>query len=78
MKLFVPVERSDDETRVALSPDTAKKLTALGFDVTVEAGAGLHSRIPDAQYQAAGARIGTAWRRRRCRRGAEGAPSDTR
>jgi NAD(P) transhydrogenase subunit alpha len=60
MKLFVPVERSDDETRVALSPDTAKKLTALGFEVAVEAGAGLHSRIPDAQYEAAGARIGTA------------------
>jgi NAD(P) transhydrogenase subunit alpha len=60
MKLFVPVERSDGETRVALSPDTAKKLIALGFDVVVESGAGELSRIPDSQYAAAGARIGKA------------------
>ncbi len=60
MKLFVPVERSDGETRVALSPDTAKKLAALGFDVFVESGAGEQSRIPDSQFEAAGARIGKA------------------
>ena len=60
MKLFVPVERSDGETRVALSPDTAKKLAALGFDVVVESGAGEMSRIPDRQFEAAGARIGKA------------------
>jgi len=60
MKLFVPVERSDDETRVALSPETAKKLTALGFEVVIESGAGLHSRIPDDRFEAAGARIGGA------------------
>ncbi len=60
MKLFVPVERSDGETRVALSPDTAKKLAALGFDVVVESGAGEMSRIPDSQFEAAGARIGKA------------------
>ena len=60
MKLFVPVERSDGETRVALSPDTAKKLVGLGFEVIVEAGAGTASRVLDAQYVAAGARIGKA------------------
>jgi NAD(P) transhydrogenase subunit alpha len=60
MKLFVPLERSDAETRVALSPDTAKKLAGLGFEVIVEKGAGELSRIPDAQFAAAGATIGTA------------------
>jgi H+-translocating NAD(P) transhydrogenase subunit alpha len=60
MKLFVPLERSDAETRVALSPDTAKKLAALGFEVIVEKGAGELSRIPDAQFAAAGAKVGSA------------------
>ena len=45
------------ETRVALSPETAKKLVAIGCTVRVQAGAGLHSRFADAQYQAAGATI---------------------
>ncbi len=60
MKLFVPLERSDNETRVAASPDTAKRLAALGFDVVVERNAGEASRILDAQYEAAGAVIGAA------------------
>ncbi len=60
MKLFVPRESEAVETRVAASPETVKKLSALGFEVTVEAGAGHLSRIPDAVYQTAGARIGTA------------------
>ena len=46
-----------DETRVALSPETAKKLVALGCTVKVQAGAGLKSRFSDAQYQAAGATV---------------------
>jgi H+-translocating NAD(P) transhydrogenase subunit alpha len=45
------------ETRVALSPETAKKLTALGCKVQVAAGAGNRSRFSDAFYQAAGASI---------------------
>jgi len=45
------------ETRVALSPETAKKLTALGCKVQVAAGAGNRSRFSDAVYQAAGASI---------------------
>jgi proton-translocating NAD(P)+ transhydrogenase subunit alpha len=59
MKLFVPRETASGETRVALSPDTARKLIGLGFDVVVEAGAGALSRIPDDQYAAAGAKTGT-------------------
>lgn len=45
------------ETRVALSPETAKKLIGLGAAVRVAKGAGLRSRFPDAAYQAAGATI---------------------
>jgi H+-translocating NAD(P) transhydrogenase subunit alpha len=46
-----------DETRVALSPDTAKRFIALGCTVKVQAGAGLRSRFADAQYAAAGAEV---------------------
>ena len=57
MKLAIPKERQDGETRVAASPDTVKKLVGLGLYVTVEAGAGAHASISDADYQAAGATI---------------------
>ncbi|MEZ5871053.1 MAG: Re/Si-specific NAD(P)(+) transhydrogenase subunit alpha [Nitratireductor sp.] len=60
MKLFVPRESDPVESRVALSPETAKKLAALGFTVVVETGAGEGSRIPDASYVAAGAETGKA------------------
>ncbi|MGQ3278346.1 MAG: NAD(P)(+) transhydrogenase (Re/Si-specific) subunit alpha [Shinella sp.] len=45
------------EGRVAGSVDTVKKMKGLGLDVLVEAGAGLKSRILDADYEAVGARI---------------------
>jgi NAD(P) transhydrogenase subunit alpha len=57
MKLAVPKEHRPGETRVAASPDTVKKLIALGFSVTVEKGAGGAAGVPDAGYQAAGAAI---------------------
>ena len=57
MKIAVPRERDPEEGRVAATPDTVKKFKALGFDVTVEAGAGTLSRIPDAEFAAAGATI---------------------
>src|SRR5690625_4763690 len=52
------------ESRVAATPETVTKLTALGYDVAVETGAGAASRFPDEAYVAAGARIvdaDTAW-----------------
>ncbi len=55
--IAVTRERRDGETRCALTPETVKKLTALGATVTVEAGAGLGSSIPDADYAAAGATV---------------------
>ncbi|WP_062207772.1 Re/Si-specific NAD(P)(+) transhydrogenase subunit alpha [Aureimonas sp. AU12] len=60
MRIFVPREREAGEPRVAASPDTVKKLTGLGAAVTVEAGAGEGSRIPDVAFEAAGAAIGSA------------------
>ncbi|MER2606766.1 MAG: Re/Si-specific NAD(P)(+) transhydrogenase subunit alpha [Siculibacillus sp.] len=55
MKIAVPVERYPQEGRVAATPETVKKYKSLGFDVTVETGAGLASRFVDAEYVAAGA-----------------------
>jgi NAD(P) transhydrogenase subunit alpha len=46
-----------DEPRVAVSPDTVKKFSALGALVRVEQGAGLRSRFSDEAYRAAGAEI---------------------
>jgi proton-translocating NAD(P)+ transhydrogenase subunit alpha len=57
MKLAILKERRAGETRVAATPDTVKKLKALGLDVTVETGAGAGARIADADYVAAGASI---------------------
>lgn len=57
MKISIPKERRAHERRVAATPETVKKFTALGIAVTVEAGAGESSRITDAAYAAAGATI---------------------
>jgi NAD(P) transhydrogenase subunit alpha len=53
--IAVTRERREGETRCAITPETVKKLTALGATVTVEAGTGAGSSIPDADYEVAGA-----------------------
>jgi NAD(P) transhydrogenase subunit alpha len=57
--VFVAKEITGDEARVAASVETVKKIKSLGFDVIVEAGAGALSRIPDSEFEAVGAAIGT-------------------
>lgn len=57
--VFVAREVDPAESRVAASVETVKKMKGLGFDVIIEAGAGLSSRILDTDYEAAGARIGS-------------------
>ena len=57
MRLAVLKERRDAETRVAATPETVKKLIALGLTVAVEAGAGATASISDADFAAAGAEI---------------------
>ncbi len=51
-------ERAAGETRVSATPETVKKLIALGATVAVESGAGLAASISDADYAAAGAEVG--------------------
>ncbi|MFQ3622520.1 MAG: Re/Si-specific NAD(P)(+) transhydrogenase subunit alpha [Acetobacteraceae bacterium] len=57
MRLAVLKERRLGETRVAATPDTVKKLQALGLHVSIETGAGLRASIPDSEFAAAGATI---------------------
>jgi NAD(P) transhydrogenase subunit alpha len=57
MRLAVLKERLAGETRVAATPETVRKLVALGLSVAVEAGAGSGTSIPDTEYSAAGAEI---------------------
>ena len=61
MIIGIPRETRPGETRVAATPETVKKLSASGkHQIVVEAGAGVHASIPDADFHAAGARIGSA------------------
>src|SRR5271170_1700047 len=57
MKIAIPKERRTFERRVAATPDTVKKYRALGYEVTVETGAGTDAACPDEFYAAAGAVI---------------------
>jgi proton-translocating NAD(P)+ transhydrogenase subunit alpha len=58
MKLGVPAETRANETRVAATPETVRKLTAGGkLTVLVQSGAGTRASIPDEQFAAAGATI---------------------
>jgi NAD(P) transhydrogenase subunit alpha len=57
MLIGVPLETAAGETRVAVTPETAKKLKALGHTVRVQSGAGARASAPDEAYVAAGADI---------------------
>lgn len=57
MQIGVPTETLVGETRVALTPETAKKLKSQGHTVRVQAGAGLAASVTDEAYVAAGAEI---------------------
>jgi NAD(P) transhydrogenase subunit alpha len=57
MKIGIPKERRPSEKRVAASPETLKKLVAMGIEVVVEKEAGHASFFPDRFYREAGARI---------------------
>ena len=57
MKLAVPKERLLGEARVAVSPETVKKLKTIGFDIVIESGAGEAASFSDNLYVEAGASI---------------------
>jgi len=59
MKIAVLKETAAGETRCAAIPETVKKFIALGAEVAVERGAGETASIADAEFEAAGARVGS-------------------
>ena len=59
MKISVPCEVHQGETRAPLTPDGAAKLVKLGAQVEVEAGLGLAAGFPDDAYTKAGASLAT-------------------
>lgn len=65
-KIGIPKEIFPNESRVAATPETAKKLQKLGFQVLIETGAGAKADIPDEFFRQADCRIigdaETLWR----------------
>jgi len=57
MKISIPKEVKNNEFRVAITPAGVHELVSAGHEVSVQAGAGLGSAIPDQEYQSAGAKI---------------------
>jgi alanine dehydrogenase len=57
MKVGVPAEVKDDESRVAITPAGVHELARAGHEVFIEAGAGAGSSLPDEEFAAAGATI---------------------
>ena len=53
----IPLETKEFESRVAIAPDTIKKLVKLGHQVYVESNAGLKSSYRNEDYTEAGAKI---------------------
>ena len=58
MKLGV-LKEPEGETRVAIVPTSLKKLQKAGFEVVIESGAGVSANYHDAEYEAAGATVGS-------------------
>ena len=57
MKLGVPKEITENETRVALVPQSVKKITQKGIEVLIESKAGETALFPDKDYEEAGAKV---------------------
>ena len=57
MRIAVPQETAPGERRVALVPESCKKLVQAGYEVSVEAGAGGAAGVTDAAYREAGATL---------------------
>lgn len=60
MRIGIPRETRDGETRVAATPETTKKLLAAGHQVVVERGAGSAARYTDAAFTEVGAELSDA------------------
>jgi len=60
MRIGIPAETTAGETRVAVTPETAKKLVAQGHSLVIQSGAGLAASATDAAYAAVGVTVGDA------------------
>ena len=60
MRIAVPKETSPGERRVALVPESCKKLILAGYEIAVESGAGDAAGYADPSYREAGAAIESA------------------
>ena len=60
MLIGVPAETTAGETRVAVTPETAKKIIAQGHTVHVQSGAGVAASVTDAAYESVGVHIADA------------------
>lgn len=50
MRIGIPKEIDEGEKRVALTPEVAKQIQKLGYDLSIEAGAGEAANFSDASY----------------------------
>ncbi len=57
MQITILKETDADESRVALTPESVKKLVAMKVAVAVESGAGIEAGASDADYEAVGASV---------------------
>ncbi|KAB2902381.1 MAG: Re/Si-specific NAD(P)(+) transhydrogenase subunit alpha [Burkholderiaceae bacterium] len=57
MLIGVPRETTAGESRVAVTPETAKKMRTQGHTLRIQSGAGVAASVTDAAYEAAGAEI---------------------
>jgi NAD(P) transhydrogenase subunit alpha len=57
MRIGVPKETAPGERRVALVPESGKKLIQAGYEVAIEAGAGEAAGFPDAAYREVGVTV---------------------
>jgi len=57
MRIAVPAETAPHERRVALVPESCKKLIQLGYEIAIEVGAGEAAGFPDGSYREAGAQL---------------------
>ncbi len=60
MKIGISTEIKEHECRVAATPETVKKMVALGCQVLVQKGAGERASVTDEAYKVAGAELVTA------------------
>src|SRR5205814_7194655 len=57
MRIVVPRETAPGEQRVALVPESCKKLIRVGYEIGIEAGAGKAAGFMDPSYRDAGAGV---------------------